>query len=116
LLDAHSLRRETSNRIVTAVGSVLGPFLLCRCHGLEGGIPDGVWALRLGVDWLWCASVASCVCPCRSLIASAGSKFCWTVEGPWASSRIQLCADGAPQTWHTSQTVGRAPVGAWADP
>jgi hypothetical protein len=36
LLDAHSLRRETSNRIVATVGSVLGPFLLRRCRGLEG--------------------------------------------------------------------------------
>jgi hypothetical protein len=74
------------------------PFLSRRCRDLEGGIPDGVWALRLGGDWLWCAPIAGCDCPCRSLTAPIGSKFCWTAEGPWASSRIQLCADGAPQT------------------
>ena len=36
MLDACSLRRETSNRIFTAVVSVLGLFLLRRCCSLEG--------------------------------------------------------------------------------
>jgi hypothetical protein len=36
LLDAHSLRRETSNRIGAAAGPVLCPFLLRHCRGLEG--------------------------------------------------------------------------------
>jgi hypothetical protein len=44
------------------------------------------------------------------------SRFCWTTEGPWASSEIQPYVDGAPQTWHTSQIVGIAPVGSWVGP
>jgi hypothetical protein len=90
LLDARSLRRETSNRIFVAVVSVLGLFLLRCCRGLEGGIPDDGWALRLGADWLWCAPIDGCDCPCRSLTAPAGSKFCWIAEGPWASSIFNL--------------------------
>jgi hypothetical protein len=115
-LDARSLRHETSNIIIAAGRSVLCPFLLRCCHGLEGGIPDGMWALRLGADWLWCAPVAGCDCPYWSLTVPIGPKFCWTAEGPWVSAEIRLCADGAPQTWRTSQIVGRAPIGAWVDP
>jgi hypothetical protein len=115
-LDACSLHRETSNRIFAAAGSVLGLFLLRRCRGFEGGILDDGWAFWLGADWLWCAPIDDCDCPYRSLTALAGSKFYWTSEGPWASSEFQLCIDGAPQTCHTSQTVGIAPVGSWADP
>jgi hypothetical protein len=36
---------------------------------LRGGIPDGLWALQLGADWLWCAPIAGCDCPYRSLTA-----------------------------------------------
>jgi hypothetical protein len=37
LLDASGPRRETSSKIVAAAGSVLCPFLLHCCRGLEGG-------------------------------------------------------------------------------
>jgi hypothetical protein len=81
-----------------------------------GGIPDDGWALQLGADWLWCAPADDCDCPGWSLAAPAWSRFCWTAEGPWASSEIQPCIDGALQTWHTSQIVGIAPIDSWVGP
>jgi hypothetical protein len=50
LWDACSPRHEISSKIFAAAGSVLCPFLLCCCHDLEGGIPNGVWALQLGAN------------------------------------------------------------------
>jgi hypothetical protein len=81
-----------------------------------GGIPDDEWSLRLVAGWLRCAHVDGCGCPGRSLAALAWSRFCWTAEGPWASSEIQFCVDGAPQTWRTSQIIGIALVGSWVGP
>jgi hypothetical protein len=98
LLDACSLRRETSNRTFAAVVSIPDLFFLRRCRDLGWGIPDDGWALWQGVEWLWCAPVDDCDCPCRSLAAPVWSRSCWTAEGPWASSKIQPCVDGAPQT------------------
>jgi hypothetical protein len=96
LLGVRSLHRETSNRICAAIVSVCDLFLLRRCRGLRGGIPNDGWSLRLGANWLCCAPVDDCDCPGRSLAALAWSRFCWTAEVPWASSEIQPCVDGAP--------------------
>jgi hypothetical protein len=81
-----------------------------------GGIPGDGWPLQLGANWLCCAPANDCNCPGRSMPAPAWSRFCWTAEGPWASSEIQPCVDGAPQTWHTSQIAGIAPTGSWVGP
>jgi hypothetical protein len=116
LLGVHSLRRETSSRICVAFVSVHGLFLLCRCRGLGGGIPDDEWSLWLGAGWLCCAPIDGCGCLGRNLAALAWSRFYWTTEGPWASSEIQFCVDGAPQTWRTSKIIGIALVGSWVDP
>jgi hypothetical protein len=81
-----------------------------------GGIPDDGWALWQGADWLWCAPTDYCDCLYRSLAAPVWSRFCWTAEDPWASSEIQPCIDGAPQTWHTYQIAGIVLVGSWVGP
>jgi hypothetical protein len=47
LLGERSCRRETNSRICAAAVSVRGLFLLCRCRGLGGGIPDDGWSLWL---------------------------------------------------------------------
>jgi hypothetical protein len=83
---------------------------------LGGSIPDGRWSLQLSADWLWCSPADDCDCPSQSLAAPSWSRFCWTAEGPWASSEIQPCVDGAPQAWHTSQIVSIVPVDSWVGP
>jgi hypothetical protein len=66
-----SLHRETGSKIFVTVGLGLCPFLLCCCHGFERGTPSGEQCLQRDVDWLWCAPVAGCDCPCRSQMAPA---------------------------------------------
>jgi hypothetical protein len=48
--------------------------------------------------------------------ALAWSRFCWIAEGPWVSSEIQPCVDGAPPTWHTSQRICIALVNSSVGP
>jgi hypothetical protein len=55
-----------------------------------GGILDGGRFLRLGADWLCCAPIVGFGCPDQSLAAKVWSRFCWTAEGPLASSEIHL--------------------------
>jgi hypothetical protein len=88
LWGAHSPRHGIGSRICMAAASVPGLFLWCHCRGLRGGILGGGRFLRLGADWLCCAPVVGFGCPDRSLAAKAWSKFCWTTEGPLASSKI----------------------------
>jgi hypothetical protein len=116
LLGVRSLRRETSNKICAAAVFVRCLFLLCRCRGLGWGIPDDGCSLRLSADWLCCAPVDDCDCPCQILAALAWSRFCWTVEGPWASLETQTCVDGAPQTWHIPQIIDITLVDSWVGP
>jgi hypothetical protein len=104
-------------RAVFAVKQAIEPSrLLCPSLASSFCVVDDGWALRLGADWLWCAPADDCDCHCRSLATLVWSRFYWTAEGPWASSEIQPCVDGAPQTWHTSQIVGIDPVGSWVGP
>jgi hypothetical protein len=89
---------------------------LCSYRGPGGGIPNDGWFLRLAAGWQCCAPDDDCGCPDRSLAALAGSKFCWALEGPWASAGTRPCVDGALQTWHTSQIISIALVDSWVGP
>ena len=89
LLGERSLRCETNNRICATAVSVCGLFPVCRCRGPGGGIPNDGWLLRLTAGWQCCAHDDDCGCPGRSRAALAWSRFCWTAEGPWASSETQ---------------------------
>jgi hypothetical protein len=108
LLGARSPRHETCSNICAVAALVPGPILACHCRGPRGDIPDGGRPRRWGAGWLCCAPTADCGCPIRSLTAKALSRFSWTVEGPWASSETQPCADGALRIWHTFRTTDRA--------
>jgi hypothetical protein len=114
LWGVHSPCHGIGSRICVAAASALPLVPLSRPW--RGGILGGGRFLRLGADWLCCAPVVGFGYPYRSLAAKAWSKFCWTTEGPLASSEIRPFADVALRIWHTSRIADIALGGFWVGP